>query len=71
MREPEPERNRFCFDSGERVCPSSTQRDVVPQLRSEAELRGFHPRTLSTDKAHDARPYVAKMREHGVTPHVA
>ena len=37
----------------------------------DAELRGFHPRTLGADKAYDARACVAIMREYGVTPHVA
>jgi transposase len=49
----------------------TAERDVVPQLLYDAELRGFHPRTLGADKAYDARVCVATMREYGVTPHVA
>ena len=49
----------------------TAERDVVPQLLYDAELRGFHPRTLGADKAYDARACVATMREYGVTPHVA
>jgi len=33
----------------------TAERDVVPQLLYDAELRGFHPRTLGADKAYDAR----------------
>src|SRR5499427_4857773 len=49
----------------------TAERDIVPQLLYDAELRGFHPRTLGADKAYDARACVATMREYGVTPHVA
>jgi transposase len=49
----------------------TAERDVVPQLLYDAELRGFHPRTLGADKAYDARACVTTMREYGVTPHVA
>jgi transposase len=49
----------------------TAERDVVPQLLFDAELRGFHPRTLGADKAYDARACVATMRQYGVTPHVA
>jgi IS5 family transposase len=49
----------------------TAERDVVPQLLYDAELRGFHPRTLGADKAYDARACVATMRQYGVTPHVA
>jgi transposase len=49
----------------------SAERDIVPQLLYDAELRGFHPRTLGADKAYDTRACVATMREYGVTPHVA
>ena len=49
----------------------TAERDVVPQLLYDAELRGFHPRTLGADKAYDARACVATIREWGVTPHVA
>ena len=49
----------------------TAERDVVPQLLYDAELRGFHPRTLGADKAYDARACVATMRAYGVTPHVA
>jgi len=49
----------------------TAERDIVPQLLYDAQLRGFHPRTLGADKAYDARACVATMREHGVTPHVA
>jgi transposase len=49
----------------------TAERDVVPQLLYDAELRGFHPRTLGADKAYDARACVATIRENGVTPHVA
>ena len=37
---------------------------------SEARERGFHPKTLGTDKSYDTRDCVAAMREQGVTPHV-
>lgn len=49
----------------------TAEREVVPQLLYDAELRGFHPRTLGADKAYDARACVATIREWGVTPHVA
>jgi IS5 family transposase len=49
----------------------TAERDVVPQLLYDAQLRGFHPRTLGAAKAYDARACVATMREYGVTPHVA
>jgi transposase len=49
----------------------TAERDVVPQLLYDAELRGFHPRTLGADKAYDARACVATLRDYGVTPHVA
>ena len=49
----------------------TAERDVVPQLLYDAQLRGFHPRTLGADKAYDARACVLTIREHGVTPHVA
>ncbi len=49
----------------------AVEREIVPQLLYDAELRGFHPRTLGADKAYDARACVATMREYGVTPHVA
>src|ERR671939_596600 len=49
----------------------TAERDVVPQLLDDAELHGFHPRTLGADKAYDARACVATMCEYGVTPHVA
>jgi transposase len=49
----------------------TAERDVVPQLLHDAELRGFHPRTVGADKAYDARACVATMRQYGVTPHVA
>ena len=49
----------------------TAERDVVPQLLYDAQVRGFHPRTLGADKAYDARECVASMREYGVTPHVA
>src|SRR6188472_3496320 len=49
----------------------TAERDVVPQLLSDARLRGFHPRTLGADKAYDARACVAAIRHEQVTPHVA
>ena len=49
----------------------TAERDIVSQLLYDAELRGFHPRTLGADKAYDARACVAIMRAYGVTPHVA
>src|SRR5215207_10306474 len=49
----------------------TAERDVVPQLLYDAQLRGFHPRTLGADKAYDTRACVAAMREQCVTPHVA
>src|SRR3954470_7622999 len=49
----------------------TAERDVVPQLLYDAQLRGFHPRTLGADKAYDARACVAAIRTEGVTPHVA
>jgi hypothetical protein len=49
----------------------TAERDMVPQMLYDAELHGFHPRTLGADKAYDARACVATMREYGVTPHVA
>ena len=49
----------------------TAEMDVVPQLLYDAQLRGFHPRTLGADKAYDARACVASMRDYGVTPHVA
>ncbi len=36
----------------------TAERDVVPQLLYDAELRGIHPRTLGADKAYDARACV-------------
>lgn len=48
----------------------TAERDVVPQLLYDAQLRGLHPRTLGADKAYDARACVATMRDYGVTPHV-
>jgi IS5 family transposase len=44
---------------------------MVPQLLYDAQLRGFHPRTLGADRAYDAHACVATMRAYGVTPHVA
>jgi IS5 family transposase len=49
----------------------TAERDVVPQLLYDAELLGFHPRTLGADKAYDARACFAGLRAYGVTPHVA
>jgi transposase len=49
----------------------TAERDVVPQLLYDANLRGFHPRTLGADKAYDTRDCVAAMRRQQVTPHVA
>lgn len=49
----------------------TAERDVVPQLLYDAQLRGFHPRTLGADKAYDARACVAAIRQAHVTPHVA
>jgi IS5 family transposase len=49
----------------------TAERDVVPHMLYDAELRGFHPRTLGADKAYDTRGCVATMREYAVTPHVA
>ena len=49
----------------------TAERDIVPQLVYDAELRGFHPRTLGGDKAYDALACVATLRKYGVTPHVA
>ena len=48
----------------------TAERDVVPHLLYDAELRGFHPRTLGADKAYDARACVATMRQYSVTPHI-
>jgi transposase len=49
----------------------TAERDVVPQLLYDAQLRGFHPRTLGADKAYDTRACVKAMRQLQVTPHVA
>jgi hypothetical protein len=49
----------------------TAERDIVPQLLYDAQLRGFRPRTLGADKAYDARVCVTTLREYGVTPHVA
>jgi transposase len=49
----------------------TAERDVVPQLLYDAQLRGFHPQTLGADKAYDARACVAAIRQEHVTPHVA
>ena len=49
----------------------TAERDVVAQLLYDAQLRGFHPRTLGADKAYDARACVAAIRQAQVTPHVA
>jgi transposase len=49
----------------------TAERDVVAQLLYDAQLRGFHPRTLGADKAYDTRECVATIRAQRVTPHVA
>ncbi|MBV9171956.1 MAG: IS5 family transposase, partial [Chloroflexi bacterium] len=49
----------------------TAEREVVPQLLYDAQVRGFHPRTLGADKAYDARACVATIRQQHVTPHVA
>jgi transposase len=49
----------------------TAERDVVPQLLYDAQVRGFHPRTLGADKGYDTRDCVKAIREHKVTPHVA
>src|SRR5689334_16039972 len=64
-------RNGLLVDFQLTQASGTAERDVVPQLLYDAELRGFHPRTLGADKAYDARACVASMREYGVTPHVA
>ena len=46
------------------------ERDAVPELLDRAVERGFHPRTLGTDKGYDTRKCVGDQRERGVTPHV-
>lgn len=64
-------RNGLLVDFQLTQANGTAERDVVPQLLYDAELRGFHPRTLGADKAYDARACVATMRDYGVTPHVA
>jgi hypothetical protein len=49
----------------------TAERDVVPQLLYDAQLLGFHPRTLGADKAYAARACVAAIRQEHLTPHVA
>ncbi len=49
----------------------TAERDTVPDLLDAAAERGFHPRTLGSDKNYDTAECVADQRVRGVTPHVA
>jgi transposase len=49
----------------------TAERDVVTTLLDAASERGFHPKTLGSDKNYDAAARVAVQRVRGVTPHVA
>ena len=45
--------------------------ETVPELLDAASDRGFHPKTLGSDKNYDTQACVADQRVRGVTPHVA
>src|SRR5215210_3299658 len=47
------------------------EREAVSVLLDDARDRGFHPKTLGSDKNYDTRECVADQRVRGVTPHVA
>jgi transposase len=49
----------------------TAERDAVPTLLDAARERGFHPKTLGSDKNYDTQACVAAQRARGGTPHVA
>ena len=64
-------RNGMLTDFQITEATGTAERDVAPVLVEQARERGFHPKTLGGDKNYDTQDCVAKLRERGVTPHVA
>ena len=64
-------RNGLLVDFQVTIASGTAERDVLPQLISDARVRGFHPGTIGADKSYDTRDCVHNLRALGVTPHVA
>jgi transposase len=55
-------RNGLLVDFALTHATGTAERDTAPRLIEQARERGFHPRTLGADKAHDRRECVAALR---------
>ena len=64
-------RNGLLVDFQLSLASGTAERDAVPDLLDAAVARGFHPKTLGSDKNYDTADCVADQRVRGVTPHVA
>lgn len=64
-------RNGLLVDFQLTQATGTAERDAVPDLLDAAAERGFHPKTLGSDKNYDTAACVADQRVRGVTPHVA
>ena len=64
-------RNGLLVDFQMTQATGTAERDAVPDLLDAATERGFHPKTLGSDKNYDTAECVADQRVRGVTPHVA
>ena len=64
-------RNGLLVDFQVTPATGTAECESVPVLLDEARERGFHPKTLGSDKNYDTRACVAAQRDRGVTPHVA
>jgi transposase len=64
-------RNGLLVDFQLTPATGTAERDAVPDLLDAAVERGFHPKTLGSDKNYDPAACVADQRVRGVTPHVA
>ena len=61
---------RLLVDFQINVATGKAERDAVPELLDRAVERGFHPRSVGSDKGYDTKECVRAQRERGVTPHV-
>jgi transposase len=64
-------RNGLLVDFQLSEATGRAEREAVPPLLDAARERGFHPKTLGSDKNYDTQDCVADHRVRGVTPHVA
>ncbi len=64
-------RNGLLADFQLTEATGTAEREMARKLVKEAKERGFHPKTMGTDKNYDTKDCVAALRQLGVTPHVA